>query len=66
MSAGSVGGGGLGTTAVLGTRIVRGLAQTGLSGIRLLGLIAIGLFSIATGAFLRGKGRRIQAGEPLD
>ncbi len=70
MSAGSIGGVGLGTTAVLGTKIVRSggeaLARTGGEAVRVLAMAAAGAGSIATGLILRGKGKKVQAGEPLD
>lgn len=65
-SVGNIGGSGLGTATVLGTKVVQGLAVTGASIIKVLALTGAGVASIAAGLLLRGRGKSVQPGFPLN
>lgn len=59
-------GAGSGTTAVLGTRFVQGLAVTGIAAVKVLWLALAGLLTLIAGAVTLGRGRRLTAGAPLE
>ena len=58
--------GGGGTTAVLGVKLLKGLATTGINFGQVLWIAVAGLASIVTGMITLGKGRRLSSGESLD
>ncbi len=58
--------GGGGTTAVLGVKLFKGLATTGIGFGKVIWIAVAGLASILTGMITLGRGRRLSSGEPLD
>ncbi|MGH2830063.1 MAG: hypothetical protein ACRDJM_06225 [Actinomycetota bacterium] len=58
--------GGAGTTLVLGTRFVQGLANTGVAAGKLVWMMAAGTAGIVAGAAMLGRGHRVPAGEVLE
>lgn len=55
-----------GTTAVLGTKFVVGLANTGIGLGVAIGTGIAGMASLVAGVATLGKGRRVLSGESLD
>lgn len=62
----SASGVGSGTTAVLGTRFVQGLAATGAGFAKAALIAASGASMLVAGAVTLGRGRRLTAGAPLN
>lgn len=55
-----------GTTAVLGTKFVVGLANTGIGLGVAIGTGVAGMASLVAGVVTLGRGRRVSSGESLD